>query len=205
MDKDSFAQKLTELIGKLEARSSLEVVAVLASRSGSYQDIEHILAFAGSLACLLYLIHSPVEFKTDLWVVWLLVAYLATLALVRRWPGLWRPLVSRARRRAQCQSQARAAFMEERVASTRERTGLLVYLSRLEREVVLLSDLGVDRHFPQSHFHQLERKVAQSSSWAAFETSLLSELDALEEPFARAMPAAADDSNELDNEIRMRR
>lgn len=204
MEKD-FAQKLTALVGTLEQRSAAEVVVVLARRSGSYQDIEHILAFAGSLLWLLHLIHTPIEVNTDLWVLWLVLAYLFTLALVRHCPDLWRAFTPRARLRAQAVRQAHLAFVEERVASTRERTGLLVYLSELEREVVLIGDLGIERALPMSHFHELERNVYRTNSWSAFQAKLLSELAALEEPLATALPAAADDTNELDNEIRVRR
>lgn len=205
MKSDSFAQKLTELVGVLEKRSSIEVVVVLAARSGSYQDLEHLLAFAGSMLCLLYLIHSPTEFHTDLWVVWLALAYLVTLVLLRRFPSLWRPLTSPGRRHVQCLQQARCAFMEERVASTRDRSGLLVYISQFEREIVFVPDLGVDRFLPQSHFHQVEHRLRETRSWGAFQTRLLTELAGLEEPMAQALPVAADDSNELDNQIRVRR
>jgi len=205
MATDSFAQKLTDLVGVLEKRSSVEVVVVLATRSGSYQDLEHLLAFAGSMLCLLYLIHSPTEFQTDLWVVWLTLAYLITLVLLRRFPGLWRPLTSRGRRHVQSLQQARCAFVEERVASTRDRSGLLVYISQFEREIVFVPDLGVDRHLPQSHFHKAEKNVRETRSWTAFQTRLLAELSGLEEPLAQALPVAVDDSNELNNQIRVRR
>ena len=205
MTDDSFAQKLTDLVGVLEKRSSIEVVVVLAVRSGGYQDLEHMLAFVGSMLCLLYLIHSPTEFQTDLWVVWLGLAYLTSLVLVRKFPTLWRPLTSVRRRRSQCLEQARCAFVEERVASTRDRSGMLLYVSQWEREVVLLTDLGVDRHLPQSHLHQVENSVRREPSWGAFQRKLLSEMAGLEGPLAEALPAAADDSNELEDQIRVRR
>ena len=205
MATDSFPEKLTALVGLLERRSAVEVVVVMASHSGSYQDIEHLLAFTGSLLCLLYLIHSPTEFQTDLWVLWLGLAYLASLVLVRRFPVVWRPLTSPLRRRSQTLEQARCAFVEERVASTRDRSGLLLYISEWEREVVLLTDLGVDRQLPQAHLHQVENNVRRQRNWAAFESQLLSEMAGLEEPLATALPADADDSNELDNQIRIRR
>ena len=204
MDNQAFASSLNDLVGKLERRSSAEIVVVLANHSGSYQDVEHTLAFAGSLLCLLYLIHSPIEFKTDLWVVWLVLTYLLTLMVVRRFPACWRPFTSRARRRAQTVTAARTAFVEERVPSTRDRTGLLVYLSRVEGELALLGDLAIDAKIPQSHFHVAEKKVAEAGSWSARQHLVLEELARLEEPLAQALPVSAEDVNELDNQVRMR-
>lgn len=204
VENEAFAKSLSDLVGKLEKRSSSEIVVVLAGQSGSYQDVEHVLAFAGSLSCLLYLIHSPIEFKTDLWVVWLVLAYLLTLALVKRFPALRRPFTSEARRRAQTVTAARTAFVEERITSTRERTGLLVYISRFEGQLALLGDLAIDAKIPQSLFHVAEKKVAEASSWSVRQGVLLEQLASLEEPLAQALPVSAEDVNELDNEVRVR-
>lgn len=201
---DHFHQQLTERVGRLEKGSCVEVVVVAAPQSGSYQDGVHWLAFANSLLCLTYLMHSPTPFDDDFFVLWVALAYLATLALGQRFPALRRKLSSPARRRAQVLEHARAAFVEERVSSTRDRSGLLVYLSALEREVVFLPDLGVDAQLPRALFHDIERQLGDSTSLEDFQNRLLTQLERLEEPLRSKMPARQDDTNELDNAVRIR-
>jgi len=45
---------------------------------------------------------------------------------------------------------AEAAFTRERVFETRDRTGILVFLSLLERQVVVLPDAGIAAKAPES-------------------------------------------------------
>lgn len=51
--------------------------------------------------------------------------------------------------------RAEAAFLEEEVFSTRERTGVLVFLALFERRAVILGDEGINRAVPQEEWQRL--------------------------------------------------
>jgi putative membrane protein len=51
--------------------------------------------------------------------------------------------------------RAEAAFLEEEVFATRERTGILVFLALAERRAVILGDDGINRAVPEGQWQEL--------------------------------------------------
>jgi putative membrane protein len=51
--------------------------------------------------------------------------------------------------------RAEAAFLEEEVFATRDRTGILVFLALFEREAVILADQGIHRAVPAGEWERL--------------------------------------------------
>jgi putative membrane protein len=51
--------------------------------------------------------------------------------------------------------RAEAAFLEEEVFATRDRTGILVFLALFEREAVILADEGIHRAVPAGEWERL--------------------------------------------------
>jgi putative membrane protein len=89
---------------------------------------------------------------TTLWIalpplVGAALGWLATFT----WPGLRRLLVPADVLEARVRQRARLAFLDEEVFGTRDRTGILIFISLLERRVVILADRGIaDRPGPSS-------------------------------------------------------
>ena len=201
----SFLETMPKLVAQLEADSSVEVVVVAAEQSGSYGDVEAHAAFAFCVLGLLFAIHGPIEFSVDLLVAWAVLFYAAGLLIAARIAPLHRLLTSRRRRHNQVVDRARAAFFVERIASTRERTGILLYLSALEREAVILTDTGVDARVPAALFHTLQAGWGACASLPQLEEKVLAQLPQLAQPLSQALPRALDDINELPDEVRLRR
>jgi putative membrane protein len=57
--------------------------------------------------------------------------------------------VGRGRLESRARAAALAAFRELRVGETRDRTGILIYVSLLERHVVVLPDTGIAARAPE--------------------------------------------------------
>jgi len=52
-------------------------------------------------------------------------------------------------------TRAEAAFVEEEVFDTRDRTGILVFLSLAERRAVILADAGINRSVPEGTWREV--------------------------------------------------
>ena len=195
---------MPKLVSQLESKSSVEIVVVAAEQSGSYRDVDLQAAFAFCVAGLLFAIHGPVEFSVDMLVAWTVLFYAAGSLIAARLRPLHRLLTSRRRRHNQVVDRARATFFEERIASTRERTGILLYLSGMEREALILTDVGVDARVPAALFHTLQAGWGGCSSLPQLEEKVMTQLPQLAEPLCQALPRAADDINELPDEVRVR-
>jgi putative membrane protein len=186
-------------IESIEAVSSTEVVVAVRRRSHGYRQVNvtigMLVAFAG-LAAMLYAQHTfgLLSILVDPFIVGLL-----TGAVVELLPGLKRVLTPPATRSTFVHRAARATFLERGVHATRDRTGLLVYISWLEQQVALVPDLGLARLVPAETLVRMEGEltVAMKSGGTAVATAL--------ERFATELRAAApvgpDDINELSNSI----
>ncbi|MEM1179287.1 MAG: hypothetical protein AAGM22_13135 [Acidobacteriota bacterium] len=141
--RESGKEALTAAIREVESQSSAEVVVAVRPSSGRHPEVAWAFGAVAAAVTLALLLFSPWPFG----LVWILVDPLligagAGLLIARsrrlRRLGLRRSVAERRVRRA-----AAAAFLEKGVHQTRWRTGLLVYISLLERKAVLVADLGV--------------------------------------------------------------
>jgi putative membrane protein len=188
-------QSVTQAVRELEKQTAAEVVVVLAARSGSYRDVAYLAGAAVAWATLLFFIVSPSTYS-PFWVPVETAALFAAAAwLVHRTPALVRLLTSGKRREAQVTQAAEAAFVEERVDRTRERTGILVYVSLLERRLTILPDAGIDGRVAPGHWRPVDLRSGED---------VLAELKRIGEILAQKVPSTGSNPDELPDEPRVR-
>ena len=149
-------------IQEIEARTSAEVVLVVREASGSYRDIGLMSGAVVSWLFLLGAISVPAEIS-EFWLP-LPMAFLffGTSALVVR-SRLKAWLARPKRKRAQVLRSARACFYEKKIHQTDSRTGILIYCSRLERQVCLLVDTGAEKKLIPERLRQFEMDFQKES------------------------------------------
>jgi putative membrane protein len=157
-------RRIGEAVHEAESGTSGEVVVVITEASD-----EHALAKWRSacvaaglvlLADLAYRHLAPFWLPWSPDAVWLLAVVAGGLGfLAASWPPLRRALAGRDRMRRLVRRAAEAAFTGERVFETRDRTGILVFLSLLERQVVVLPDAGIAAKAPEAAWAAVVREV----------------------------------------------
>lgn len=148
-----FAATIEEVVREVEDQTDAEVVVVAAPRSGSYRDAAGLVGVTVAWLALVFVLFSPWRFS-GVWLPLELPALgLGVGWLVHRSPALLRRLTSAERRHRQVQTAASAAFTDESLYGTRNRTGILVYVSALEDRVVLLPDGGLQARIPRGAFN----------------------------------------------------
>ncbi|MGH7149438.1 MAG: TPM domain-containing protein [Planctomycetota bacterium] len=129
-------------IAEVEAKTSAEIVPVVASASGSYSRAEDLLGiWCGVLGFLALGLAHP-ERQIDL-LEGLLVFFLGLLlggGLLSRIPSLKRSMTGEEDREKRAVEAAERLFTARRIGRTAERTGVLLYLSLFERVAVVLAD-----------------------------------------------------------------
>lgn len=149
---ESDLRRIEEAVRDAEALSRGEIVTAAVPASGRYAGAVWTGACLGSLTALLALV--VVHWLGDLWglgsPLWALLAagggavagYLAVAAS----DALKRLLTSDEVMARQVDLAARAAFVDHEVFATRDRSGVLIFLSLLEHRVEVLADSGIDAH-----------------------------------------------------------
>jgi putative membrane protein len=186
-------------IEAVENASAVEVVVAVRRRSARYLHanvvVGTLLAFVG-LAVMLYAEHafSLPSILVDPFVVALLAGGVVELT-----PALKRWLTTPAARRRQVDRAARATFVERGVHHTTGRSGVLVYISWLEREISLVADVGLAHALPDGALATLE--VALTRAMRRGGTAVARALEAAAPAMALAMPHSDEDINELPDDL----
>ncbi len=135
--------RLQAAADRVERESSVEVVITVRPASVDLRSIELLGGAACALAVLLFTLFAPPTFSLIAIAIATVVAFGAGAAAMAAAPGLRRNFASQARLRDGVRQAARACFVELGVHGTRDRTGILVYISLAEERVALVADLGV--------------------------------------------------------------
>ncbi len=149
---ERFHQAVQDCVEGLEQRTAAELVVVSAPRSGSYRDLSLLLGVCAAACLLLFAVFSPWQVDP----AWLPVELLAAFGLfswIGESPLVLRWLGDRERQERQVRQAAAAAFHTEQVHATRQRVGVLVYVSALERRVELIADHRVEERVPRADWN----------------------------------------------------
>jgi uncharacterized membrane protein len=154
-----------------------------------------LVAFAG-LAAMLFAKHTfaLTSILIDPFIVGLLAG-----GIVELLPDLKRVLTPPAQRSIHVHRAARATFVERGVHATRERIGLLVYISWLEQQVALVPDLGLARVLPADALGRMEQ--ALTAEMGAGGKHVAAALERCTTELRAAVPVGENDLNELSNSI----
>lgn len=197
------ARRIGDAVRELESRSAAELVVEIRSRSGSYAHADGRFAAALSIVSLAVILFMP-------WVVPPITVLLDPIAFyllgtgIARWsPALRRLFTTRRERQQAVRTHAAALFHERGIGNTSAATGLLLYVSLLERRMEVLADRGLlrqvnanDWNGAMAELHR-ERPIHPDDVIAAVRT-----LGAILE---RDVPAGDENVDELSNapEIRL--
>jgi putative membrane protein len=198
---DESRKALADAVHACEAASSAELMVAVRDHSGSYLHADLIAGILVGVASLAALLFSPWPFE----LIWFLVdpvllGILAGLA-TSRLPALRRLLTPRAARHQRVETGAGAAFVEKRLHSTTGRTGILLYLSILEREAAVVADLGVAPLAVTDEWRQRVDALREVMRRGGDGTAAAEAIRAFAEVLAPALVRSAEDVNELPNEV----
>lgn len=195
---ERFHTAVEEAVGRLESDTDAEIIVVAAPRSGSYRDVNLITAAVTTGILLLALLLVPFDIHP-----WALPVELGACFLLTAWvaSGSWfiRFIVPASRQRRQVEECAHAEFHRESVHATPHRTGVLVYVSALEGEVLLMPDLGIEGRVPSVPWDKACRRFAHDDL-----EHFLEGLEGLGELLAEYVPPLETDLVDLPNAPRVR-
>lgn len=148
---DSARGRIREAVQQAEGRTSGEIVPYVVASSDTYAAAFWLSALLGALAGPLVaaVAHERLEIWGFPWLLWMTVPVLAGAALgygaaaaIAPWR---RMLIGEETLDRRTRRRAAVAFLEEEVFKTRDRTGVLIFLSLFEHRVVVMGDEGINR------------------------------------------------------------
>ncbi len=192
-----------------ERQTSAEIVPMIVGRSGMYREAHHRAGLLSAVLALTTLLTIETTWLPWGWhaanAVWLLGVTMLAYALgawVGTWPPLLRLFTSRERMHRKVQLRANLAFAQHGLAQTRERTGLLLLVSLLERQVSVLADQSLRDRISAEQWQEVVAVVVERLKVGDLVGGLCVGIEACGTLLARVCPARdGDNPNELSNQV----
>lgn len=192
-------ERVRDCIQQIESATGAEVVTTVCASSGHYRHADYLVGAMFSFGSLLFYLLYPAPLFDDVAVVIIVAFFAVGAVLSMALSPLRRLLVSRRLMDDAVRKSAMASFVEQGISKTRARTGVLVYVSLFERRVQVVADIGVPVERIGGRWTEATTSMDRAARGGVepFAASLL-ELGRI---LAEAVPRAADDINELPDEM----
>jgi putative membrane protein len=158
---DEQKQNVEQAVKDLELESSGEIVVYFARKSDSYQQgswkLSVILGLLGLIAVisLSYLWMLPSAFSVMNIAMFVLILIILGPAITYFFPSVRLAFVPLNVMDHRVVTKARDVFLQEEIFNTIDRTGILIYVSELEKRVQVLGDKGISSVIQQDDWNKV--------------------------------------------------
>jgi putative membrane protein len=194
----------------VERRTPGEVMVVIVGRCDGYEEASWKAAalLAGAAALAAGAAHALGGYWGGGSLGWISLPALAGVAagwlLARRWSALRRLLIDDETLAQRVGRRAEAAFLEEGVYATRDRTGVLLLLALFERRAVVLPDRGIAQRVDPAEWRRIADALAEGARRDRHAAALVEAISACGQLLeASGMERRSDDRDELADEPRL--
>jgi putative membrane protein len=188
--------RIEQAVRDAETRTSGEIVVAEVRSSAAYGAQRAIASamLAAALATVLVLLmpHLPAPI-----VLLAQVPFFAAAWLVVALPSAQRLLAGARRLEAATRARAAQLFAERGVHVTRDRTGVLIMVSEVERRVVILADAGINARVGEGAWSAHVASITTAIRAGRPGDGVMAVIREIGELLARDFPRRPDDVNEL--------
>ena len=204
-------KKIEAAVHEAEATTAGEIVPFVVSHSDHYEAAAWKGATLGAFVAVVAAaaLYELGGFWGGFLLAWILLPSLAggaagfTAAALIRPLKLW--LAGPAAVDHHVRQRAAAAFLENEVFRTRERIGILLFLSLLERRVIVLGDSGINARVEQHEWDAIVAGIVEGLRSGQPGKALATAIRRCGELLAhRGVAVRSDDTDELPDQLRMR-
>jgi putative membrane protein len=194
-------RKISAATADVETRTMGEVAVMVVDSSDRYPEAEVMGGFF--LGSLLSLVFDGLFFHFSVW--WYIslsfILFFPAKYVFQEIPVLKTAFIGFQRKESAVRQRAEKAFFEKGLYRTRKDTGVLFFLSLLERKVWILADKGIYVKIEQETLNRFAGTVSQGIREGRACDALCSAIEEAGTLLARYFPIAPGDVNELSDEV----
>ncbi len=154
-------QKIKEKITEVEKKTSGEIVPYFVKKSDNYYEAPLIAVMIVALLstiCVNILSFSwllPIKFDMLIYSLILIIILIITYIIVEFFDKIKIFFISEKREIKMVHKRAMEAFVTEEIFKTKERIGVLIFISELERNVTIIADSGINKKVKQEEWNTI--------------------------------------------------
>ncbi len=196
---------ISAAIVELEKKTSGEVVPMIVGKSTFHGLVPWVLCLAFFAMSFLLDVHR-MPLLNQMGAVPLVVYFVSLFFLAQvlsRWGWLQNTLLPRQEREIQIAQRALSEFHQTGIVTTKDKTGVFLFLSILEKKAIVLADEGIARKLPTSTWDQICQIMIQAAKNDRLGDGLVAAIKKSGDILAEHFPAqnGVKPKNELANEL----
>ena len=199
--KSEELERITKTIHEVESQTIGEVAVMVVDSSDDYIEAEILGGIF--LASLLSLVMTILNFHSSVWAYISLsfILFFPSKYLFEKIPLLKTAFMGVKRKETTVMQRAVRAFYEKGLYKTKMNTGVLFFLSLLERKVWILADKGIYEKIDQETLNKFAKSVSQGIRDGRACDALCDAIRESGELLAKHFPITPDDTDELSDEV----
>jgi len=204
---ESERQRIREAVQAAESQTSGEIVPMVVSTSYHYPMANvlggALFGFVAAIVLTPIIGHHFWLGGSNMWVFIGLFAVLFTLfhTIVKRVAWLKRVFVSRKEMGEEVNEAALTSFYREGLNRTRDRTGILIFISVFERRVCVLADEGINNKVHEGQWDEVVAMIIDGIKHKRQAEAISEAIESMVTLLKEHFPVREDDRDELANLI----
>lgn len=203
-------ERIKAAVREAESKISGEIVPVIVARSGYYSIANYKGGLFGAAFAFLFVIvfdrFVPSMAVYDPLLIFVIVIFIGILTAVAAHfsDAIKRMLIGQQHMDNATRQRAENAFLEEEVFNTRHRTGIMIFISFFEHEVIVMADRGISKVVDQREWDKMVNSLTENIRKGKIVEGLEAALKRCGEILLeKGFHKEADDENELSDDLRI--
>ncbi len=197
-----FKNRIEQKIASLEKNTSVEFVTVIASRSASYLSFRLNVVLLGFILCFAGLTFKN-GFQDPLMPIFFSFLFSIFVFFILKIQCVLRRALPAILKHIEVEELAHSVFLKEEIFATERRTGVLIFISALERSVFVMADKGVLNVVKAEEWAGLGQELAKNFQKESAGETFLSALDQVSLKLGGQFPPSTANANEIKNHVRV--
>lgn len=207
--------KIEKSVAQAESLTSCEIVPVIASSSGRYDRAEDIfgLWLATIVACIAWWFFPRILDTSGSWgslpaalpllglIVSMIAAFIVGAYLGSKIDWVCRLFTPQKQMQEEVSDRARQVFFDQRVHHTSSESGILIYVSLLEKTAVIIGDRQVTDKLGQTFLNELCNILIDDLHRGSIADALCHVIHVAGQRLSEIFPRHSSDINELQNTL----
>jgi len=198
------ADQVSAAVVKAEMKTSGEIVPVIVRRSSTIGHVPFLLTLIILVGLLVFEVpQMPIFANYNASWILFFVSVLCFLISIPLSKLIWvqRMLVSQGDQKFQVEERALLEFYETGIVNTEARTGILIFLSVMERKAVVLADESIAKKLPPETWAHICKDVVDGIKDGKTALGLTQAIEKCGAVLAQHFPPTANNPNELKDHL----
>lgn len=198
---EEFKTSLYETIKDIENNSLVEVVSIIKAQSGKYRDVSLWFGLAVLLVFYTFFMFAPIDFYVSVIYLFTILSFFVGYFFLELVPSLKRKFINQKKLEKSAEIYARAIFQKGGIRFTKDKIGVLIYVSLFEKKVTIIADRGAETYVPDEEWTNIKSGFQNIFDKSSITTAFIEELSNCKAIFSQYIPPIENDINELPDDL----